>query len=177
MRAGFRRSGPARPNRPFDVRRSLYPSSLIATNPHMAVVGSTITIDIHFTADTDADSVRGAMRSNRSLHPDLETEIRQMVDTRIADVFSENDIDNVVSSVDLELIDDRVPGAPRERITGSLTVEGDETDLAGVDSAIDPPARADLADAAEELIVDYLERQNLHEELNITVSVTPVEFQ
>jgi hypothetical protein len=27
------------------------------------------------------------------------------------------------------------------------------------------------------LIVDYLERQNLHEELNITVSVTPVEFQ
>jgi hypothetical protein len=143
----------------------------------MAVVGSTITIDIHFTADTDADSVRGAMRSNRNLHPDLEAELRQMVDTRVADVFSDNDIENVVTSVDLELIDDRVPGAPRERITGSLTVEGDETDLAGVDDAIDPPARADLADAAEELIVDYLERQNLHEELNITVSVTPVEFQ
>lgn len=143
----------------------------------MAVVGSTLTIDIHFTADTDAASVRGAMRSNRNLHPDLEAELREMVDGRIGDVFQENDVEGVVSSIDLELIDDRVAGAPRERITGSLSVEGDESDLAAVTDAIDPPMRAGLADAAEELILEYLDRQNLQEDLNITVSVTPIEFQ
>ena len=143
----------------------------------MAVVGSSITIDVHFTADTDADSVRGAMRSNRNLHPDLATEIRQMIDRKTPAIFSDHDIDGVAVSTDLELIDDRVPGAPRERIVGDLTVEGDESDLAAVNAAVDAPERAEIADDAEALLLDYLGRQNLDEDLNLTVSVTPIEFK
>jgi hypothetical protein len=143
----------------------------------MAVVGSRLTIDIHFTADTDADSVRGAMRSNRNIHPDLEDELRRMVDRKTSEIFDDNDVEEVVASVDFELIDDRVPGAPRERIIGEVSVEGDESNLAAVNDAVGPPERADIADASEELILDYLARQNLEQDLNITVSMTPIEFK
>ena len=143
----------------------------------MAVVGSRLTIDIHFTADTDAGSVRGAMRQNRNIHPQVADELKRMVDQRTAEFFREKDVAEVVASIDFELIDDRVPGAPRERIIGEFSVEGDESNLAGVADAIGPPARADIADAAEELIIDYIHRQNLDEDLNITVSMTPIEFK
>jgi len=143
----------------------------------MAVVGSTLTIDVHFTADTDADSVRGAMRENRNLDPKLGDAFRSMIDREMSTLFDENDIEGVVVTSDLELIDDRVAGAPRERVTGDITFEGEESALAAVNDAIDAPDRARLADESERVLREYLDRQQLDEEINVTVSVTPLEFK
>ena len=143
----------------------------------MAVVGSTLTIDVHFTADTDADSVRGAMRENRNLDPKLGDAFRSMIDQQMRTLFDENDIEGVVVTSDLELIDDRVAGAPRERVTGEVAFEGEESALAAVNDAVDAPERAQLADEAERVLREYLDRQQLHEEINVTVSVTPLEFK
>lgn len=143
----------------------------------MAVLGSDIMIDMHVTADTDVDSVRGAVQKNKRLQPELAGELQRVIEETATDLLREEGITDCALTVDLDLVDERVPGAPRERINARLSVEGDESVLAAVDAAVEAPERARVADAAEDRLLDHLEAEGLADVVDTTVIVTPVQFR
>lgn len=143
----------------------------------MPVVGSTISIDLHLTEDADLDSVRGATRDNERVHPTVAERVRQVVQAQAEDALNGADLDSYTLSVDVEVEQDRVPGAPRERISVAMDVEGDDAVVAAVDDAITPPDRARLADALEEEMNAYLQEYDLASAVDVIVSVTPIQFR
>lgn len=143
----------------------------------MAVVGSTIMIDLHLTEDADMDTVRGVVRQNGAqVHSDLAQRVRQTVDRRARSALDGHDVGDYTLGVDVDVVADRVPGAPRERVTVSLDFEGDDGVVAAIDDAVSAPDRAQLADALEEMTQNYLHQHDLRG-VEVTVSVTPIQFR
>lgn len=144
----------------------------------MAVVGSTITIDLHVTEDADIETVRGITRqSPEQVHRDLAERVRGTVESQAAAALDGNDVGDVSIAVDVDLVSDRVPGAPRERVTAALDFEGDDSILAAVDDAVGAPDRAQIADEVESAVQAYLEENDLRDGVDVTVSVTPIQFR
>lgn len=134
-------------------------------------------IDLHITADTDVDSVRGAVQERSRLRPELAGSIQRTLEETTTDVLRDCGITDCTLAIELELVDERVPGAPRERINARLDVEGDDSVLASVDEAIGIPERAQIADTTEDLLRDHLEEEGLLGAVDTTVIVTPVQFR
>lgn len=134
-------------------------------------------IDMHVTPDTDVDSIRGAVLENSRLQPGLAGDLQRAIEEATSEVLRENGITDCTLDVDLEFVNERVPGAPRERINAELNVEGDDSSLASVDGAVDAPERARVADAAENLLVEHLADKELADVVETTVIVTPVQFR
>lgn len=143
----------------------------------MAVLGSDIMIDLHVTADTDVDTVRGVLQKRGDLRPHLAGEVQRVIEETTTDVLREHGLSDCTLRIDPELVTDRVPGAPRERIHARLDVEGDDSVLASVDEAIGAPERARIAEATEDLLLDHLKEEGLHNVVDTTVIVTPVQFR
>lgn len=144
----------------------------------MAVVGSSILIDLHLTEDTDIDTVRGAVRRNEArVATDLAGRVERTVRETVLDALDGHDVGDYSISVDVNLVTDRVPGAPRERITVSLDFEGENTVVAAIDDALTAPDRAQVADALEETTLGFLQQHDLREDVEVTVSVTPIQFR
>lgn len=143
----------------------------------MPVVGSTISIDLHLTEDADLESVRGATRQSERVHPEVAGRVQRIVETKAAEALDGEDLGDYSVSVDVDIVQERVPGAPRERVSVSLDFEGDDSVVAGVDDAISPPDRAQIADALEADMVDYLEEYDLADAVEVIVSVTPIQFR
>jgi hypothetical protein len=143
----------------------------------MAVVGSTIRIDFHLTEDGDVETVREAVRQGTAVAPALASQIRETVRETAQSAFDGAVGDQADLSVDVALVTERVPGAPRERIQVTMDFEGDDSALAAVDDAVSPPDRARLADALEATTAAFLEDEHLHRAVELTVSVTPIEFR
>lgn len=143
----------------------------------MAVVGSTITIDMHLTEDADLESVRGAVRQNGRVQADLAGRVQRTIEEKAAEALEGRSLGDYTLSTEVELVDDRVPGAPRERLTVALDFEGDDPVIAAVDDAVTPPDRAKVADAVERIVVDYLAEYDLSGAVDVIVSVTPIEFR
>lgn len=143
----------------------------------MAVLGSDIKIDLHVTPDADVESIRGAVQERSRLQSGLARDLRHAIEDTTSEVLEEEGISDCSLGVDLEFVDDRVPGAPRERISARLDVEAEESTLASVDDAIDAPERAQIASAAEERLRAFLEKSGLREGVETTVIVTPVQFR
>lgn len=143
----------------------------------MAVLGSNIMIDLHVTADTDVDSVRGAVQERSRLRPKLAGDLQRNLEETTTDILRECGITDCTLAVELDLVDERVPGAPRERINARLDVEGDDSVLASVDEALGAPERAQIANATEALLRDHLEQEGLLEAVDTTVIVTPIQFR
>lgn len=144
----------------------------------MAVVGSTIKIDLHVTEDADIETVRGITRqSPEQVHPDLAERVRGTVESEASAAISGEDLEGISLSVDVDLVADRVPGAPRERVTVALDFEGDDSALAAVDDAVGAPDRAQIADEVESTVQGYLEEKDLRNGVDVTVSVTPIQFR
>lgn len=141
----------------------------------MPVVGSTITVDLHVTEDADLDSVQAVVRQSESVHPDLASTIRDAVQKRTQDAL--DDIDGYDLSVEVKLETGRLPGAPRERITATLDVEGDNPVVAAIDDAVSAPERAQIADTVEDVVQSYLRENDLPSGADIIVSVTPIQFR
>lgn len=156
----------------------------ILSQPHriefaipMAVVGSTIMLDFHLTEDGDVETVRGAVRQNDRVDPDLAGRIRQTVEQNAEKALDGHDLEGYELAANVELVTGRVPGAPRERITISLDFEGDDDVVAEIDEAVGAPDRARIADDLEETAVEYLREHNLAEVVEVTISVTPIQFR
>lgn len=143
----------------------------------MPVVGSTISIDFHLTEDADLESVRGATRQSDRVHPDLANRARQIVERKVSTALDGEDLGDYSVSVDVQLVQERVPGAPRERVSVSLDFEGDDSVVAAVDDAITPPDRAKIADSLEADMVEYLQMYDLADAVEVIVSVTPIQFR
>lgn len=143
----------------------------------MAVLGSDIMIDLHITADTDVATVRGAVQERSGLRPTLAGEVQRTIEEKTTEVLQEHEITDCTLSVEPELVEGRVPGAPRERINARLNVEGDESVLASVDDVMGAPERARIADAAEALLQQHLDEEGLLNVVETTVIVTPVQFR
>lgn len=143
----------------------------------MPVVGSTITVDLHVTEDADLDSLQGVVRQNERVHPELARTIRQVVAEHASEALQDNDIDVEELEVTVDLVTGRLPGAPRERITADLDVKGEKEAIAGVDDAVSPPERAQIADAVEAVVGTYLADHNLAGGADLIVSVTPIQFR
>lgn len=143
----------------------------------MPVVGSTISIDFHLTEDADLESVRGATRQSDRVRPDLANRAREIVESKVAKALEGEDLGDYSVSVDVDLVQERVPGAPRERVSVSLDFEGDDSVVAAVDDAVTPPDRAQIADALEEDMVEYLQQYDLADAVEVIVSVTPIQFR
>lgn len=142
----------------------------------MAVVGSTIMIDFHVTEDGDVETVRGSVRQGSGVAPALAGRIRDVVEEGSRSVL-DGVAEDAGLSVDVALVTDRVPGAPRERVTVTLDFEGDDAVVAAVDDAVSPPDRARIANALEETTAEFLEQRGLVEAVEPTVSITPIEFR
>ncbi|MFB6248608.1 MAG: hypothetical protein ABEL97_08575 [Salinibacter sp.] len=144
----------------------------------MAVVGSTIQVDLHLTEDADMDTVRGVVRQNGArVHSDLAQRLRQTVEERARSTLDGHGVEDYDLGVNVDLVADRVPGAPRERVTVTLDFEGDDGVVAAIDDAVSPPDRARLADALEETTQNYLHQYDLRGAVEVTVSVTPIQFR
>jgi len=78
----------------------------------MAVVGSDLTIDVHTTEDVDIGSIRGAVRSGDRVDPRLAEAVRRTVERTTQTLLQEKDISGADLDVRIELVDNRVPGAP-----------------------------------------------------------------
>lgn len=143
----------------------------------MAVVGSTIMLDFHLTEDGDVETVRGAVRQNERVDPDLANRIQETVEGNASDALSGHDLDGYALSANVDLVTGRVPGAPRERITIDLDFEGEDAVVAAVDDAVSAPDRARIADELEATAERYLEQHNLADVVEVTVSVTPIQFR
>jgi hypothetical protein len=143
----------------------------------MPVVGSTITIDLHVTEDSDLDSLHAVVRRNERVHPELAQTIRQAIETKAKSTLDEKSVGDYDLSVDIGLVTGRVPGAPRERITAELDVEGENHVVAAVDDAVSAPQRAQIADSVEQDVDSYLEENDLSDGIEVIVSVTPIEFR
>jgi hypothetical protein len=143
----------------------------------MAVVGSTIMLDFHLTEDGDVETVRGAVRQNERVDPDLASRIRETVEQNASEALSGHDLDGYALSTDVDLVTGRVPGAPRERITITLDFEGEDSVVAAVDDAVSAPDRARIADELEAMAERYLGEHNLADVVEVTVSITPIQFR
>jgi hypothetical protein len=144
----------------------------------MAVVGSTILIDFHITENTDIDTVRGVVRRNETqVATDLAGQIERTVREIAVDSLDGEGVGDFSLSIDLELVTGRVPGAPRERISVTIDFEGENSVVAAIDDAVTPPVQAQLADALEAASLDVLQQHNLRDDVQVTVSVTPIQFR
>lgn len=143
----------------------------------MAVVGSTITIDLHITEDADRETVRGVVRNDERVIPELASTLHDALEEESTTVLEENGVENYDIQVDLSVVTDRVPGAPRERLTATLDVEGDQSVVASVDEAVSTPERAQVANAVEAEVQEYLARHDLSGKVGVTISVTPIQFR
>ncbi len=143
----------------------------------MAVVGSNVTIDIHSNEQVGIGSIRDAVRDGSRLHPTVSARVREAVEQAAARVLEAQDVSEVRLSPSVRLVDERIRGVPRERIVAELDVEGEKDTLAAVDSAFAMPARADMAEAVEDAVRDFLSTSDLERKVRVTVSVTPVEFR
>ena len=143
----------------------------------MPVVESTITVDFHITEDTDLDTVQAVVRENQRVSADLAQRLRRTVETNATDALEANDLEDYELSLDVDLVTGRLPGAPRERITAALDVDGESSVLAAVDEAISTPQRAEIADAVEAVVLGYLGEHDLAGGVEIIVSVTPIQFR
>lgn len=124
------------------------------------------------------DTVRGAVRQDRSrVNPDLAGRVQRTVQERVVDALDGGEVGDYSVSAQVDVVADRVPGAPRERVTIDLDFEGDDSVVAAIDDAITAPDRARLADALEATTLDYLQQHELHEAVDVTVSVTPIQFR
>jgi len=145
--------------------------------PAMPVVGTNVTIDVHSTEEVDIGSIRGAIRRRDRVDPALAESVRDVVRGTASRIFQSQGIDDVDVDLRIELVDQRVPGAPRERIVTRLDVEGSEDAVASVDDGLSPPARARIADAVEEEVLDYLFEYDIGAQSHVIVRVTPVQFR
>ncbi|HKL88309.1 MAG TPA: hypothetical protein VJ884_04825 [Salinibacter sp.] len=143
----------------------------------MAVVGSTITVDLHVTEDADLDSLQGVVRQNERVHPELARTIRQAVEEHASEALHDHDIGVEELEVTVDLVTGRLPGAPRERIAAALDVKGEKEAVASVDDAVSAPERAQIADAVEAVVGTYLADHNLAGGADLIVSVTPIQFR
>lgn len=143
----------------------------------MPVVGSTVTIDLHVTEESDLDSLHAVARQNERVHPELAQTIRQAVESRTREFLATGSVGDYTLSVDIGLVTGRVPGAPRERLTAELDVEGENHVVAAVDDAVSTPQRREIADAVEAQVHSYLGENGLSGGIDVIVSVTPVEFR
>jgi len=143
----------------------------------MPVVGSTITIDLHVTEDSDLDSLHAVVRQNERVHPDLAQTIRRAIEAKSRSPLESASVGDYGLSVEVGLVTGRVPGAPRERITAELDVEGEDAVVAAVDDAVSAPQRAQIADTVEEEVLSYLGDNGLADVIEVIVSVTPIEFR
>lgn len=124
------------------------------------------------------DAVRGAVRQNGAqVQAGLARRVRQTVEERAHGALEGHSVGDYSVGVEVDLVADRVPGAPRERITVSLDFEGDDGVVAAIDNAVSAPDRAQLADALEETTQDYLHQHDLRGVVEVTVSVTPIQFR
>jgi len=144
----------------------------------MAVVGSTILVDFHITENTDIETVRGVVRRNETeVSTDLAGRIERTVREKTTETLDDEGVGDYSLSIDVDLVTGRVPGAPRERITTILDFEGENSVVAAIDDAVTPPDRAQLADALEAAALDVLQQHNLRDDVQVTVSVTPIQFR
>lgn len=143
----------------------------------MPVLGSDISIDLHIVGDVELGTIRGLVQENGRLRPALAGDLQQAIEDATRDILDEAGISNCALTVDLSLVEERVPGAPRERIDAQLNVEGDQSTLAAVDDAVGTPERARIADAAEQHLNTRLDDRDLTDVVGTTVIVTPVEFR
>ena len=134
-------------------------------------------LDFHVTEDGDVETVRGAVRKNERVDPDLANRIRESVEQNASDALSGHDLDGYSIAANVDLVTGRVPGAPRERITINLDFEGEDSVLAAVDDAVSAPDRARIADELEATAERYLEEHTLAEVVEVTVSITPIQFR
>lgn len=133
-------------------------------------------IDMHPTPDTDVESVRGVVQENGRVDPDLAGKLQRIIQDTATKILEEQDLSDCSLTVDLEFVDDRVPGAPRERINARLDVEAEEDVLSTVSDAVGPPQRAHIADVAEQGVREHLDEGGLDSVVDTTVIVTPVQF-
>lgn len=143
----------------------------------MAVLGSDISIDLHIIGDVELDTIRGLVQRNGRLREDLAGDLQRAIEDTARDVLKEAEISDCSLTVNLSLVDENVPGAPRQRVDARLDVEGDRSVLASVDEAVGIPERAQIADAAEDQLDEHLEEAGLTDVVGSTVIVTPVEFR
>jgi hypothetical protein len=143
----------------------------------MAVVGSTIMIDFHLTENGDLETVRGAVRQGERAHPVLVDRVQRVVEQQAHEALAEQETGDYQLSTSVELVAGRVPGAPRERLTAALDFEGEEPVLASIDDAVTAPDRARIADELEAAAKEYLRENDLTDAVDVTVSVTPIQFR
>ena len=143
----------------------------------MSVLGSDISIDLHIVGDVELDTVRGLVQENGRLRPGLAGDLQGAIEEAARRVLDGAGMDNYTLTIDLRLVQDRVPGAPRQRVEAELNIEGDRSALAAADNALSAPERARIADAAEAQLNDRLWEQDLTDVVDATVIVTPVEFR
>ncbi len=143
----------------------------------MAVLGSNISIDLHITGDVELSTIRGIVQENGRLRPELAGDLQRAIEDTTRHILDESGIEECTLSVDLALVDENVPGAPRQRVGAQLDVEGESSVLASVDEAVGAPERARIADAAEDHLEDRLEDRGLTGVVGTTVIVTPVQFR
>ena len=134
-------------------------------------------LDFHITEDGDVETVRGAVRQNERVAPDLASRIRETIEQNASEALSGHDLDGYSLSTDVDLVTGRVPGAPRERITITLDFEGEDSVVAAVDDAVSAPDRARIADELEATAEEYLQQHDLADGVEVTVSVTPIQFR
>lgn len=143
----------------------------------MAVVGSNVTIDIHSNERVGIGSIRDVVRQQGQLHSTLAERVRETVRQSAAEALEDQDVNEVPLSPSVRLVNDRVPGVPRERIVVVVDMEGEKDTLVAVDSAFTMPTRAKIAEVVEEEVNEFLEASTLGGKVRVTVSVTPVEFR
>jgi len=143
----------------------------------MPVLGSDISIDLHIVGDVELDTIRGLVQQNGRLRSGLAEDLRQALQDTARDLLEDAGVSGYDLTANLNLVDETVPGAPRQRIDARLNVEGDQSVLAAVDDAVGTPERARIADAAEDRLNERLEAEDLTDVVGATVIVTPVEFR
>ena len=143
----------------------------------MPVLGSDISIDLHIVGDVELDTIRGLVQENGRLRPELAGDLQRAIQDTAREILNGAGAEDCTLSVDLNLVRERVPGAPRQRVEADLNVEADRSALAAADDALDAPERARIAAAAEAQLNDRLRDRKLTDVVDATVIVTPVEFR
>lgn len=143
----------------------------------MAVLGSDISIDLHIIGDVELDTIRGLVQENGRLRTELAGDLQGAVEDTTRALLEDSGIDECTLTVNLSLVQERVPGAPRQRVNARLDVEGDKEVLAAVDEALGTPERAQIANAMEECLDEHLEDRKLTDVVGTTVIVPPVQFR
>jgi hypothetical protein len=143
----------------------------------MAALGNSISIDLHIVGDVELDTIRGIMRDNGRLRSELAEALRQAIENTARNIIADAGAAGRTLSVDLRLVEETVPGAPRQRVGARLDVEGDRSQLAAVEEALDAPRRARISEAAEACLDERLQERDLANAVGRTVIVPPVEFR